>query len=90
MKAYLFSLEPRRETKQKEQIALVYLDANAAGAWKRMNFRAGRFIEDTAKARNGTAVPISSDTSDIAANATRRERAWERYCTNRNWRADRL
>jgi mono/diheme cytochrome c family protein len=46
IKAYLFSIEPVRRTNQENELAWYLATRMAAGAWKLMNFSAGRFVAD--------------------------------------------
>ena len=46
MKAYLFSIEPIHRANRNHKLRWFISTRLAAGAWKKMNFRPGRFVED--------------------------------------------
>lgn len=49
LKAYLFSVEPVVRENREHDLALLVSSRTAAGAWKRLNFDAGRFVPDPEK-----------------------------------------
>jgi mono/diheme cytochrome c family protein len=49
IKAYLFSMEPVHNPNRKNELPWYLSTRLAAGAWKKMNFRPARFVEDPAQ-----------------------------------------